>query len=115
MLGEKQKGDFLLIAGQFGLTHRGRSVRRVRVVYAPHEFGLGSFIVGCMLIAHPEREVQWEQLHVDCAGDEFAPGIDGDFSRASYFCFRGGELGFAAPWFGRAYQGCGSASGFLPQ
>lgn len=60
ILGEKQKGDFLLIPAQFGLTHRGRSVRRVRVVYAPNEFGLGSFIAGCMILSHPERLVQWE-------------------------------------------------------
>ncbi|MFA5124591.1 MAG: hypothetical protein WC473_02045 [Patescibacteria group bacterium] len=87
MLGEKQKGDFLLIPAQFGFSHRGRSVRRVRVVYAPGEFGLGSFIVGCMLIAHPERLVQCEQLHIDCPGDEYALVADGDFSESPCFCF----------------------------
>lgn len=113
MLGEKQKGDFLLIPAQFGLTHRGRSVRRVRVVYAPNEFGLGSFIVGCMILSHPERLVQWEQLHIDCLGDEYSPGADGVFSGAPIFDFGGGRVGFDASWFDSAGGDYGSASGFV--
>src|SRR3989344_2659457 len=71
MVGEKQKGDFLLIPAQFGLTHRGRSVRRVReIIGNSHEFGLGSFITGCMLLSHPERLVQWEALHIHCPRGE---------------------------------------------
>ena len=115
MLGEKQKGDFLLIPAQFGFSHRGRSVRRARVVYAPNEFGLGSFIVGCMLIAHPERLVQWEQLHVDCPGDEYAPVAGGVFSRAPVFCFDGGEVEFGTCSVGNACGYFGSASGLLSQ
>lgn len=114
MLGEKQKGDFLLIPAQFGLTHRSRSVRRVRVVYAPHEFGLGSFIAGCMILSHPERLVCWEQLHIDCPGDEYSPDGDGVFSSAPIFNFDGGEFKFSASWVGDADELYGSASGFLP-
>ncbi len=115
MIGEKQKGDFLLIPAQFGLTHRGRSVRRVRVVYAPHEFGLGSFITGCMILSHPERLVQWEQLHIDCPGDEYAPGADGEFSSAPIFRFYDGEVEFDAYWVSGANENYGSASGFVSQ
>lgn len=115
MIGEKQKGDFLLIPAQFGLTHRGRSVRRVRVVYAPHEFGLGSFIVGCMILSHPERLVQWEQLHIDCPGDEYSPGADGQFSFAPFFFFYDGKVGFRTFWVDRALELYGSASGFVSQ
>ncbi|MBI2096147.1 MAG: hypothetical protein HYT43_00730, partial [Candidatus Taylorbacteria bacterium] len=115
MIGEKQKGDFLLIPAQFGLTHRGRSVRRVRVVYAPHEFGLGSFIAGCMILSHPERLVQWEQLHIDCPGDEYSPGADGKFSHAPLFYFDDGEVKFFAFWVGYAEEHYGSASGFVSQ
>jgi hypothetical protein len=79
------------------------------------EFGLGAFAVGCMLLTHPEREVKWEQLHMDCAGDEFAPDADGDFSRAPVFFFSDGKVGFGAYWFDRARDGYGSVSGFLPQ
>src|SRR3989344_911221 len=71
MIGEKQKGDFLLIPAQFGLTHRGRSVRRVRErIGNSNEFGLGSFITGCMILSHPERLVQWEALHIHCPRGE---------------------------------------------
>jgi hypothetical protein len=115
MIGERQKGDFLLIPAQFGLTHRGRSVRRVRVVYAPHEFGLGSFITGCMILSHPERLVQWEQLHIDCPGDEYAPVADGVFSGAPRFWFGDGGVRFRGRWVGSAREVCGSASGFVSQ
>lgn len=114
MLGEKQKGDFLLIPAQFGLRHRGRSVRRVRIVYTPNEFGLGSFIVGCMLLSHPERLVQEEQLHIDCPGDGYSPDADGDFSDAPVFdFFDDGEVKFHAFWCYQADEGYGSASGFV--
>jgi hypothetical protein len=115
MIGEKQKGDFLLIPAQFGLTHRGRSVRRVRVVYAPHEFDLGSFITGCMILSHPERLVQWEQLHIDCPGDEYSPAADGRFGLAPIFYFDGGKVGFGASWVDYADERYGSASGFVSQ
>ena len=115
MIGEKQKGDFLLIPAQFGLTHRGRSVRRVRVVYAPHEFGLGSFIAGCMILSHPERLVRWEQLRIDCPGDEYSPDAGGRFDRAPIFYFHGGEVMFNAYWVNDANEVYGSASGFVSQ
>ncbi|MBI2626814.1 MAG: hypothetical protein HYW77_01070 [Parcubacteria group bacterium] len=115
MIGEKQKGDFLLIPAQFGLTHRGRSVRRMRVVYAPHEFGLGSFIVDCMLLSHPERLIQWEQLHIDCPGDEYSPGADGRFGSAPYFLFDDVRVKFNAYGVSDPDDSFGSASGFLSQ
>ncbi len=115
MIGEKQKGDFLLVPAQFGLTHRGRSDRRVRVVYAPHEFGLGSFIAGCMILSHPERFVQWEQLHIDCPGDEYAPNASGKFSYAPFFSFIFGKVKFDAFWVNDANGHYGSASGFVSQ
>jgi len=115
MLSEKQPGDFLLIPAQFGFSHRGRSVRRVRVVYAPNEFGLGSFIVGCMLIAHPERLVQWGQLHVDCPGDEFAPGAGSVFSEAPFFRFGDSWVSFGSGSVVLAGGRYGSASGLLSQ
>lgn len=115
MLGEKQKGDFLLIPAQFGLTWRGRSVRKVRYNYAPHEFGLGSFIVGSMLLSHPEQLVQWEQLHVDCPGDEYSPVAGGQFGSAPCFGFSDGGVGFSANGVSDPNDSYGSASGFLSQ
>ncbi|OGZ07592.1 MAG: hypothetical protein A2762_02150 [Candidatus Lloydbacteria bacterium RIFCSPHIGHO2_01_FULL_54_11] len=116
MLGEKQKGDFLLIPAQFGLMHRGRSVRRVREVIAnSSQFGLGSVIVGSMLLSHPERLVAWEQLHIDCPGDEYSPDADGKFSRAPVFRWRDGGVEFLTYGVGDVSAGYGAASAFLPQ
>jgi len=115
-LGDEQKDhDILVVPAQFGLRHKGRSVRRAREVFVGNEFGLGAFAIGIMLLTHPEREVQWDQLHVDCAGDEFSPDADGGFSRAPVFDFGGGEVKFSAGWLNSANGFYGSASGFLPR
>lgn len=114
-IGEKQKGDILIVPAQYGMRHRGRSVRRAREVFVAGEFGLGAFAVGCMALVHPERYVRWEELDTDCAGDEFAPDADGVFSRAPVFGFRDGKVGFDAFWFDDAIGGYGSVSGFVPQ
>src|SRR3989344_4258507 len=115
-LGDEQKDfDILVVPAQFGLRHRGRSVRRAREVFTANEFGLGAFAIGIMVLTHPERLVQWEQLHVDCAGDEFAPGAGGDFSSAPFFDFDGGGVEFGARWYVYADGHYGSASAFLSQ
>lgn len=112
-IGDQQKGDILVVPAQFGLRHRGRSVRRAREVLTVNEFGLGAFAVGCMLLTHPEREVRWDQLHIDCMGDEYAPDADGVFSYSLYFRWHGGGLRFAYYWAVSASRAFGSASGFL--
>lgn len=115
-LAEQQKGhDILVVPAQFGLRHRGRSVRRAREVFMANEFGLGALAVGIMLLTHPEREIQWEQLHIDCAGDEYDPVGDGQFAYAPCFHFDGDKVEFDAYWFGGARDRYGSASGFSPQ
>src|SRR3989338_885879 len=87
-LGDEQKDhDILVVAAQFGLWHRGRSVRRAREVMQVNEYGLGAFAVGIMLLTHPERLMNYDDLYVDCAGDEYAPEADGDFSYAPLFGF----------------------------
>jgi len=53
-LGAKQRGfNILVVPAQFGLRHKGRSVRRAREVFAGNEFGLGAFAVGIMLLTPP--------------------------------------------------------------
>ena len=115
-LAEQQKGyDILVVAAQFGLRHRGRSVRRTREVFTANEFGLGVFEIGCMLLTHPERLQNFDDLWIDCAGNEYALDVYGDFSCAPCFRFRGGKVEFAVCWFDNAGDFYGSASGFLPQ
>ena len=115
LIAETQKGDILIVAAQLGIRHRGRSVRRAREVFVVNEFGLGSLAVGSIILTHPERLVRWEQLHMDCAGDEFSPGADDRFERAPYFRFYVDGVGFDTRWAGSADGYYGSVSGFLPQ
>jgi hypothetical protein len=114
-LSDEQKGhDILVVAAQFGVRHRGRSVRRAREVMQVQEFGLGAFAVGIMLLTHPERLMSEDDLFINCAGDECAPVAGGDFWGAPIFCFGGGRVSFFALWFGGAPDHQGSASAFLP-
>lgn len=113
---QQKEHDILIVPAQFGLRHRGRSVRRAREVFAVNEFGLGAYEVGIMLLTHPERLVHVDNLWVDCAGDEYhVPDGDQPFSRAPHFRFYGGLLRFVDSWFCHADDYYGSASGFLPQ
>lgn len=116
-LGDEQKdNDILVVPAQFGLRHRGRSVRRAREVMQSNEFGLGAFGIGIMLLTHPERLAHYDDLYVDCAGDEFDdPDADVRFDRAPFFDFGGGGVRFVADWFGGASGSFGSASAFVPQ
>jgi len=115
-IGEEQKDhDILVVPAQFGLNHRGKSVRRAREVMSASEFGLGAFAIGVMLLTHPERLQNYNDLWIDCAGDEYAPGADDGFSFAPYFRFGDGEVKFGADWIGRPSGGYGSVSGFVPQ
>lgn len=115
-LGDQQKGyDILVVATQFGLRHRGRSVRRAREIMNASEFGLGAFEIGCMLLTHPERLRHYDDLWIDCAGDEYRPGADGQFDSAPCFGFGAGRVKFFTCWCRYASECYGSASGFLPQ
>lgn len=115
-VGEQQKGhDMLVIPAQFGLRHRGRSVRRAREVFTASECGLGAFAIGIMLLTHPERLQHYDDLWIDCAGDEYAPGAGGAFSESLYFEFAVGEVWFDGGFLADASDDYGSASAFLPQ
>jgi len=114
-LESEQQGDILIIAVQYGMRHRGKSVRRARETFASNEFGLGAFAIGCMALVHPERYVRWEELATDCAGDEFAPGAGGAFSEAPVFSFDDDELRFGTSDVSLALGRYGTVSGFAPQ
>jgi len=115
-LGDEQKDqDILVVPAQFGLRHRGRSVRRAREVMNANECGLGAFAIGIMLLTHPERLKHYDDLWIDCAGDEFAPSADSDFSESPYFEFDVGRVGFGTGDVDDASVCYGSASGCLPQ
>ncbi len=117
ILDNAYKGDYTVLPAQFGLMHRGRSTRKVRTIYLPHEFGLGPYETGVMLLSHPERlQGKPNELYVDCPGVEYSPYADGRFTVALYFgwCDYCG-LDFIAHWAYGPFSDCGSASGLLPQ
>lgn len=115
-LGNEQKDhDILVVAAQFGLRHRGRSVRRAREVMNASEFGLGAFAIGIMLLTHPERLKHFDDLWIDCAGDEFSYGGDGQFDSAPCFLFNGVRVEVGARGVDNALGGCGSASASVSQ
>jgi hypothetical protein len=117
-LGNEQKDyDILVVAAQFGIRHRGRSVRRAREVMLDNgnEVGLGAFAIGIMILTHADRLQNVDDLWLDCAGDEYAPDADGDFSRAPCFMFSVGKVRFGAGWTDVADGCCGSVSAFIPQ
>lgn len=115
-LGDEQKDqDILVVPAQFGIRHRGRSVRRAREVMNANECGLGAFAIGIMLLTHPERLQHYDDLWIDCAGDDFAPHAGGDFSKSPYFRFFGVKVKFGTGDVSDAYDYYGSASVCLPQ
>ena len=111
-----QPGDFLIVPSQVGDRWGGYSVKEVRESYDEGEFGHGAVAAGCLALTHPKRLARWEELDMDCSGDEF-DDLDSDarFARAPLFGFSDGEVVFDASWLSFAHGHYGSASGFLPQ
>jgi hypothetical protein len=108
--------DILIVPAQFGIRHRGRSVRRAREVFANNEFGLGAFATGIMLLTHPNRLQNVNDLWIDCAGDEYDdPVSDARFGQAPCFVWDGDEVRFGTRGVGGASECYGSSSGFVPQ
>lgn len=101
---------------QMGEKYKGVSVQIVRSMFdKDSEFLLGAYEVAVILLTHPDILKSYDDLWIDCAGDEFSPGAGGDFSHAPCFGFNGGEVRFAAKHVGYASDHYGSASGFSPQ
>ncbi len=117
LLDQSTPGDFLLFPFQFGLKHRGRSIRRARVCMPEMEWGLGPFEVGSLLLTHSERITGREQLYIDCAGVEYcSEGDSASFWASLSFIwdYDDGCLEFDSSSVDDAYQDFGSVSGFGP-
>jgi hypothetical protein len=113
----EQPGDFYVFPFQFGIKYRGRSVRRARVLFTETEFGLGAYEVAILLLTHPDRITDREQLYIDCAGVEYTPSASGVFFACLVFCWFGNSERLALNYDRTYYylEQWGSASGFLPQ
>lgn len=114
ILADQQQGnDFLVIAAQFGMQHRGCSARRARVAMAGNEFGLGVFAVTCMLLTHSERLSSDETLMIDCGGDEYSVRGDYTFDRVPLFDYDISGIEFSMFYEDRSRNLWGTPSGFL--
>ena len=79
------------------------------------EFGLGSLEVGSIILVHPKRLVRWEELDMDCPGDEFSPEAIGQFSDAPIFYFNDVGVRFDTSGVSSPIEYYGSVSAVLPQ
>lgn len=106
--------DILVIPAQFGLQHRGRSIRRAyKVMLDKGQFPLGLFISGVMLLTHPERLQDIQDLEIACPGDEFHNQNLKDTIFSFRFC-NGGIL-LNQQWTKIICLYSGSTSGFILQ
>jgi hypothetical protein len=114
ILADQQRGnDFMVMAAQFGMLHRGCSARRARVAMAGNEFGLGVFAAACMLLTHPERLSAEDTLMIDCGGDEYSVRGDYTFDRVPLFDYDLSGIEFSIFYEDRSRNLWGTPSGFL--
>jgi hypothetical protein len=114
ILADQQQGqDFLVVAAQAGMLHRGCSARRARVAMAGNEFGLGVFAVACLLLTHPERLSAEDTLMIDCGGDEYSVRGDYTFDRVPLFDYDISGIEFSIFYEDRSRNLWGTPSGFL--
>ena len=115
LLDMQRERDIFIFPAQFGLRHRGRSMRRANEILISYEFGLGAYEVGMMLLTHPERIRNDNELFIDCIGDEFRVGLGEGFGLAPTYRFRDRLLELSSAWIGRTGSSFGAATGFCIQ
>ena len=111
---EQGNHDILVVQAQFGVRHRGRSVRRARFVMGENECGLGLFEVAIMLLLHADRLAHREELWIDCAGDEYTLDVGGVHASAPDFRCSCGQLKLEAKTSNYCSKGYGSVSALFP-
>lgn len=104
-----------ILSVQLGEKNKGKSVETVRKEYSSNEVGLGAYEMGMIILLNDDVLTKYEDLWLDCPGDEYSYDGDGAWSRAPYFGFYGGEVRFDTGWLGFADEECGSGSAILTQ
>jgi hypothetical protein len=108
--------DFVIVGGQYGKRHGGRSMRRaLEVMRGGIELPAGGLEGITMALGNPTRYAQFEELDTDLPADQFRPGVEAGFWRSPYLCFSGGGLGFVMGDVGRPGEDYGSVSFSVPQ
>lgn len=105
--------DTMIVPAQFGLKFFGCSPVRAKARMENNEAGLGVFAVGVMLLTHPERLRQFDDLWIDCAGDELVASELQDHPLVPFFGFEsGGSICFGLRGVESGFDDFGTASGF---
>jgi len=105
---EQEKGNILVVPAQFGLHYQGHSIRQARNAMDVNEFGLGIFIVGTMLLTHQKRLEHYNDLYINCIGDEYSPIANTLSICAPVFRFNDDKIGLTANWNSDVLPHCGS-------
>ena len=120
----QQGADIIILELQFGLRHRGRSIRCAREFMGELEFGLGAYEIGIMLLLSYLLQLNrlnrfddhwFNQLWVDAAGDEWRFEVTDNFVYAPFFLLTRGWLEFGVCRVDTAENQSGSASAFVAQ
>ena len=91
ILKEQSDSDLIILPGaQFGAKRRKDSASQIRATYAPGEFGIGTRDCATMLLCCTNRLENFDDLWIQCPGDEFSRDADGVYSDVPDFNFVGG-------------------------
>lgn len=109
----QESPDILLVPAQFGCVYRGCPVEEARQRFQPEEFGLGILAVAAMLLTHPNRLLDWNQLQIDCGGDEYRRTSNGKWEEAPIFLAKDNQTHFNARLVSLRNNKFGTATGFV--
>lgn len=115
----EQPGDVLVFPAQTGRLFGGFSVLNARweIEHAdsPAQWPLPAYCIGWIVFANQHRLTKYEDLAIDCPGDEYRLVFDEPlnslcfaFYKGSLHCYHRGEFVDSPD------DGCGSSSGFGP-
>lgn len=114
-IGEQQQGHGILVfPAQLGGRYEGCNTKQAHKFFQANEFGLGTFIMSIALITHPERLKEFDDLWINCAGDEYSPKANSGFSESPCFRFNDNKIEFITIRLNSKLGFFGQASGFIP-
>ncbi len=87
-----QKGSIIFVPVDIHNRHKGRSVLDARSNMLEHEFGLGSFEMGCALLWQRDS-LSGQAVHYACIGDTYRVGSGSDTKSAPTLCTEGFDPG----------------------
>ncbi len=112
----RRSGDshILVVPAQFGQYHAGHSASEANRVMPFREFPLDPYLAAVMLLTHPERFKNEDDLRVDCPGCEYDyPDGSGPWSEVLCFLKFGDQLCLSHRYKDDPLGCFGSASGFI--